>query len=274
MVFVPVVGRFKCESTLFQARGVEVERFVIHLGVHLVHDFLRFRSPGEGACPWYGVTASFFVDGEIVSHHCLAVILQPLTLEFLLSHVFVRLDRRAKTKRVIDVERELVFFGDLFGTFDAFRNFVVDPGLGLGGGFGVEFLGSAWWWSACLRVDYVMSARACFGPGMVACLVAKDALEHAVALARDAVSTRAFVIVFLHRVVAVAFGASHFPFWNWAFSGEVFHGVATRALDDDCFVPTMYKLDLAKPLPLVDYDYKRHSRHSSIRLLYPPPGGN
>ena len=80
---------------------------------------------------------------------------------------------------------------------------------------------------------------------MVACLVAKDALEHAVALARDAVSTRAFVIVFLQRVVAVAFRTAYFPFWNWAFSSEVLHGVTMRALDDDRFVLTMYKLDLS-----------------------------
>ena len=90
------------------------------------------------------MTAPFFVDGKIVSYHCLAVILQPLTLEFLLSHVFVCLDRRAETKGVINVERELVLLGDLFGPFNAVCNFVVvDPGLGLGAGFGVGFLGSA-----------------------------------------------------------------------------------------------------------------------------------
>ena len=49
-----------------------------------------------------------------------------------------------------------------------------------------------------------MSSRACFGPGVVACLVAEDTFEHAVALAGNVVLTWAFVIVFLHRVVAIA----------------------------------------------------------------------
>ena len=61
---------------------------------------------------------------------------------------------------------------------------------------------------------------------MVTRLVAEDALEHAIAFAGDAVSSRAFIIVFLHRVVTVAFGAAHFPLWNWTFLSEVFHGVA------------------------------------------------
>ena len=76
-------------------------------------------------------------------------------------------------------------------------------------------------------------------------LVAEDALEHAIAFAGDAVSAGAFVVMFLHGVVAVAFRTAHLPFWNWAFPSEVVHGVAARALNDDCFVSAVDELDLA-----------------------------
>ena len=96
-----------------------------------------------------------------------------------------------------------------------------------------------------MRAYYVVTSGACFGTGVVSWLVAEDTLKHAVALAGDAVSTWAFIVMFLHRVVTIAFGAAYFPFWDWTLPGEVFHGVATRALYDDGFVPTMYELDLA-----------------------------
>ena len=89
MVLVPVVCCFKSESALLKARCVEVKRFVVHLGIHLVDDFLRFRSSGKWAGSRDGVTASFCVDGLVVGDTCLAVIFQALTFEFFLRHIIV-----------------------------------------------------------------------------------------------------------------------------------------------------------------------------------------
>ena len=144
------------------------------------------------------MAASLFVDGEVVGYPCLAVVLQSLTFKFLLGHIFVSLDWRAQAKGVGDVEGEVVFHGHLSGVFNAACDLVIDPGFGFGGGFGVGFLCSTWRGSACLRVNDVVSSQARFGPGVVACLVAKDTLERAVTFARDAVSARALVVVIFH----------------------------------------------------------------------------
>ena len=77
-----------------------------------------------------------------------------------------------------------------------------------------------------MRIDYVVASRTCFGTGVVSWLVAEDALERAVALARDAVSAWAFVVMLLHRMIAGALGAADLSFGDRAFPREVFHRVA------------------------------------------------
>ena len=59
------------------------------------------------------------------------------------------------------------------------------------------------------------------------------------------VPSGAFVVMFLHRVVTVASRTAYLPLWNWTFLGEVVHGMAARALDDDGFVSAVDELDLA-----------------------------
>ena len=58
---------------------------------------------------------------------------------------------------------------------------------------------------------------------MMACLVAKDTLERAVALAGDAVSAGALIVVVFHCVIAVALRALNLAFGYWAFPGKVLH---------------------------------------------------
>ena len=74
-----------------------------------------------------------------------------------------------------------------------------------------------------MRVDYVVTTRACFGTGVVSWLVAENTLEHAVAFARDTVSAWALVVVVLQCMIAVALRAANLAFRDWAFTGEVFH---------------------------------------------------
>ena len=200
-----------------------MKRFVVYLGVHLVDYFYRFRAASERACAGDGVTDSLLIDGEVVGYSCLAVVFQPLLFELLLCHVFIRLDWRAKTQGVVDVESEVIVFCHLFGAFDADCDLVVYPGFGFGGGIGL--LRSARRRSACLRVDYVVSSRASFRSGVVSWLVAEDTLEYAVTFAWDAMSAWAFIVVVLQRVVTIAPGASYFSFWNGTFPSEMVHRV-------------------------------------------------
>ena len=69
----------------------------------------------------------------------------------------------------------------------------------------------------------VVASWARFGPGVMACLVAKDALERAVALAGDTVSAGALVIVVFHCMIAVALRTPYFAFRYWTFPGKVLH---------------------------------------------------
>ena len=223
MILVPVVSCFECESTLLKAGCIKIKRFVVYLGVHLVDCFHRFRAASEGTCAWDGVTGPLLVNSEVVGYSCVAVIFQPLSFELFLCHVFVRLDWRAKTKGVVDVESEVVVFCHLFGAFDADCDLIIYPGFRLGGGFGLLRLGRRR--SACLRVDYVVSSWACFRSGVVSWLVAEDTFEYAITFAWDAMSAWAFVVVILHRVVTIAPGASYFAFWDGTFPSEMVHRV-------------------------------------------------
>ena len=91
--------------------------------------------------------------------------------------------------------------------------------LGLVVGLGLDFLvrraeGGG---RACLRVDYVVTTRACFGTGVVPWLVAENTLEHAVAFARDTVLAWAFVVMLLHRMIAGTLRTADLSFRNRAF---------------------------------------------------------
>ena len=150
-----------------------------------------------------------------------------MSFELLLCHVLVRLDWCAKTKGIVDVEREVVFFSHLFGALDAFCDLVVDPGFRLGGRFGVRLPRSTRQGGrACLRIDYVVTTRAYFGTGVVPWLVAENTLEHAVTFARDTVSAWAFVVMLLHCMIAGTLRTADLSFRNRAFPREVFHRVA------------------------------------------------
>ena len=54
-------------------------------------------------------------------------------------------------------------------------------------------------------------------------MVAKDALGCTVALAGDAVSAGALVVVVFHCMIAIALRAPNFTFRYWAFLGKVLH---------------------------------------------------
>ena len=137
------------------------------------------------------------------------------------------LDRHTKTEGIVDVELEVVFFGHLFGALDAVCDLVVDPGFRLGSRFGVRLPCSTQRGGrACLRVDYVVTTRACFGAGMMTWLVAEDTLEHTVAFAQEAVSAWAFIVVLLHRMIASTLRAADLSFRDRALPREVFHRVA------------------------------------------------